>query len=99
MENRVTDIAIFKLKDGEAKNRTLFIGEWDKFLKKNEGFISRQLLQSDSQADRLIDIIVWESADHGNKAFHQMQRNPHFAKINAVIDSMVLTERCIQFKA
>lgn len=82
----------------KRKISALLLGEWDKFLKNNEGFVSRQLLQSAAEPNRLVDIIMWETADHGNRALEQMQRSPHFAKINAVIDSIVVTERCIHFK-
>lgn len=98
MEKKIMDIVIFKLKENETGSKSLLIGKWDTFLEQNPGFISRRLLQSANEADKVIDIIEWRSAEDANNAFEQMKSNPDFAKINSIIDSIVLTERCAPFQ-
>lgn len=88
---QVTDIAIFKIKDGS--NKQLLLQDWTNFLSTKSGFISRKVYCSSKDVNTIMDIIEWSSAEEGDKAFANMTESDDFVVINSMIESLTITER------
>ena len=85
-DGHVVEIAIFKLKDGVAREQLLStvdaVSEW---AKRQPGFLSRNLTYS-SDDDSWIDVVWWESLDAAHAAAEVAMTSESCAPMFALLD-------------
>jgi len=92
---RLVDIVNFKIVASSSVTKFLEASEkmTNNFLKKQNGFVSRQILQSE---DNWADIVLWESQDAAMNAAQIMCENPSCGEFMAFLDQPSVTAQ--QFK-
>ncbi len=82
---RVVDIVNFKIVEGSSAEKFLEASEkmTNDFLKKQDGFICRQILQS---GDDWVDIVFWKSQDVAMNAAQIMCGDPACGEFMAFLD-------------
>lgn len=94
---KVVDIVNFKLVEGSSVTEFLAATQQmtDDFLKKQNGFISRQILQNE---DNWVDIDMWESQEAAMKAAQIMCENPSCGAFMAFLDQPTVTAQQCKVK-
>ena len=86
MEGKVVELVVYKLNEGVSRDQFLGTnGAVSTWISKQPGFISRDL-SYDSEGDRWIDVIWWESMEQAHAASEKSQTSesclPMFAQID-----------------
>lgn len=92
---KLVDIVNFKIVAGSSVTKFLEAAEkmTTDFLKKQNGFVSRQILQSE---DNWVDIVLWENQDAAMNAAQIMCSNPSCGEFMAFLNESSVTAQ--QFK-
>lgn len=89
MENRVTEVVIYKIKPEAVSEMATIIKHVNQHATRFDGFISRKVYQSPHDPTLLMDQVEWQSLETAEAAAKELPQKPEFVPFMQLIDSVV----------
>ncbi|KQB43394.1 hypothetical protein [Flavobacterium aquidurense] len=88
MKKQAIELTTFKLNNFTFQQFIEGNKEVDEFLKRQNGFISRNI--SELKKGFVYDILIWESVEDGTNAMHKLMTELHDSPVHDMIDQSIV---------